>query len=430
MNTIESKINGLVKNKYYSLSMLFCCLIFALTKISYTYISDLFQTILFLGTLLALYIERNKIIKDRVFIIIILSLFIPILSWINSKVFIPEHSLSSPKISAIINFYFFFFIAFWLDGNKKYIYLFWLCFVFGCILTTISYSDHFLNDIISGLKGYRIDFSYVNANHSAALFGMCTLLGLYYLPRIIKNNCRKYLHLEKLFYLFVFLFCFFVTLATQSRQVWLALTTSILIVISLKSFSFTNKRMVIIYLTIGVLILLTSLISILNIPFVYNRVTHEFDFIPLFISGDINQIPFTSMGIRLHFWFESIAWIKQYPLFGIGQNGRELVIALSENLPEYIRNEFSHLHNGHIETIVNYGLLGYLSFIAMFYYIIKSSKHYKASNEFLILAIAFISYFFMINMFESFLSFKSGAYLFNCMAAGIYSFKLKEEINK
>ncbi|HGF7514242.1 TPA: O-antigen ligase family protein [Vibrio cholerae] len=430
MNGIESKIGRLVESKHYISLMLLCCMIFALTKLSYRYIADVFQTILFIGTLLALYIERNRIKEDKAFIIIILSLFIPILSWINSKLFIPEHSLSTPKISAFINFYFFFFIAFWLNGNKKHIYFFWASFVAGCILTTISHSENFLNDIILGLKGHRIDFSYINANHSAALFGMCTLLGLYYLPKIIKNNCSKYLHLEKLFYLFVFLFCFFVTLATQSRQVWLALTTSILIIILLKSFSFKNKRMIIIYLTIGVLILLTSLMSILNIPFVYDRVTQEFDFIPLFISGDINQIPFTSTGIRLHFWFESIAWIKQYPLFGIGQNGRELVIALSENLPKYIIHEFSHLHNGHIEVIVNYGILGYLSFIAMFYYIIKSSKYYKASNEFFILAMTFISYFFMINMFESFLSFKSGAYLFNCIAAGIYSFKLKEEINK
>ncbi|EKO3652962.1 O-antigen ligase family protein [bacterium 19MO02SH05] len=430
MNGIESKIGRLVKSKNYISLMLLCCMTFALTKLSYRYVSDIFQTILFIGTLLAFYIERHRVIKDKAFIIILASIFIPILSWINSKIFMPEHSLAIPKVSAIINFYFFFFIAFWLSGNKKYIYFFWASFVVGCILTTISHSENFLNDIILGLKGHRIDFAYINANHSAALFGMCTLLGVYYLPLIIKNNCRQYLHLEKFFYLFILLFCFFITLVTQSRQVWLAISISILIIILLKSFSLTKKRITIIYLAIGSLILLTSLISILNIPFVYNRVTQEFDVIPFFMSWDINQIPFTSMGIRLHFWFESIAWIKQYPLFGIGQNGRELVIALSENLPEYIINEFSHLHNGHIETIVNYGLLGYFSFITMFYYIIKSSNYYKESNEFLILSIVFISYFFIINMFESFLSFKSGAYLFNCIAAGVYSFKLKEEINQ
>lgn len=117
---IDIKIKNLTEAKWFSTIMLLCCLGYALFKAAYREVGDIFQTILFIGTLFALYAERKKIVQDRVFILLILSIFIPIFSWINALIHAPLLASETPKIGAIVNFYFFFFIAYWLKGSATH----------------------------------------------------------------------------------------------------------------------------------------------------------------------------------------------------------------------------------------------------------------------------------------------------------------------
>ncbi|WP_408647270.1 O-antigen ligase family protein [Vibrio taketomensis] len=111
-----------------------------------------------------------------------------------------------------------------------------------------------------------------------------------------------------------------------------------------------------------ILILALLVFGIFQIDIVKERVETEWFIIPSILSGDITKIPYTSMGARFHFWYESIDWIKSHPIAGLGHEARSLVISTSERLPDYIKANFSHLHSGHIEMLVNYGILGYLNF--------------------------------------------------------------------
>lgn len=427
----NSYLDRFVSNKRTAVIMLTCCFGYAVFKTADRVTADIFQTILFLGSLAAFWVNRKLIIKDRVFILLLITIIIPVLSWVNSKIYITENAESTPELGEITNFYFFIFIAYWLKGNVKLVYLFWASFIAGVLLTIFLYSQNITTELALGFEGHRIDFNYVNANHSAALFGAVILGSLFYTIKLTPLRENRTISSWLKFFSSFFLAIVFITLLifTQSRQVWLAIPTSIIAMIA--SYITINRKSInwIYIIPIFLLFIFISL-ALFQIPEINHRLTSELYIIPSILTGNIDNIPYSSMGIRLHLWFEGINQFLSHPLLGLGHNAKELVISLSNHLPQYIKNEFTHLHNGHLEVLTNYGLLGYSTFIALFYLLIKSGKHYKDGDNMTILSVGLITYFFIINMFESFLSFKSGLYLFNCIAAGIYTFQLHHDLNR
>lgn len=425
---IDIKIKNLTEAKWFSTIMLLCCLGYALFKAAYREVGDIFQTILFIGTLFALYAERKKIIQDRVFILLILSIFIPIFSWINALIHAPQLASETPQIGAIVNFYFFFFIAYWLKGSSTYCKWFLTTFVFGVFLTLLFHSPDFLQEISLAFKGHRVDFHYINANHGAALLGGVVIIGFIYMVEYFQKLKAERKGVNP----FIASLCVLISgsmllVFTQSRQAWFAAFIAILlmsIVILLVRKTLSIKHVTLFAFAVSIV----TVVMLFQIPIVYQRLTSELYIIPNVLSGDVDNIPYSSMGARLHFWYESIIWIKENPLFGLGDNARSFVISMSTRLPEYIRVQFSHLHNGYLEVLVNYGILGLLNFFLLFSLLIKSTFTKSTTVYITAFSVGFISYFLIINCFESFLSFKSGMYLFNCMTAVIYTFHLKRTL--
>lgn len=425
---INIKIKNVTEAKWFATIMLLCCLGYALFKAAYREIGDVFQTILFIGTLFALYAERNKIVQDRVFILLILSIFIPIFSWINALIHAPQLASETPKIGAIVNFYFFFFIAYWLKGSATHCKWFLSAFVFGVFLTLLFHSPNFLQEISLGLKGHRIDFHYINANHGAALLGGVVLIGFVYSLdyyqklKVERTGLKPFIASLAIFIIGSVLLVF-----TQSRQAWFAVFIAILLICIVTLLM--RKTLSIKHVTLfAFAVSIVTVVILFHIPIAYQRLTSELYIIPSVLSGDINNVPFSSMGIRLHLWYESIIWLQENPLFGIGDNARSLVISMSTRLPENIKAQFSHLHNGYLEVLVNYGILGLLNFFLLFSLLTKSTFTKSTTVYITAFSVGFISYFLIINCFESFLSFKSGMYVFNCMTAVIYTFHLKQTL--
>lgn len=430
LTSIETFLGKFINSKNTNIAMLTCCLLYASFKTAERSFADIFQTILFVVTLFAFWVNRKYLIKDKVFLLTLLTLTIPLLSWINSLIQIPKYSEEAPRIGDISNFYFFIFISYWLKGKVKLVYLFWIFCVFGVLLTIVIHSNDFILDIISGLSGSRVDFNYVNANHSAALFGAAILGLLFY----IQNMTLKIKKNKTLIFLLIPCLSLVVMLSillifTQSRQVWVAIPISIFLMfishITLKKEPVNYRNTIILSM-----LFIAAIYSFSQIPEVKLRATSESYIVPSILTGDINKIPYSSIGVRVHLWNEGIEQFKENPILGLGHNAKELVITLSERLPAFVKSQFSHLHNGHLEILVNYGLLGYITFIMLFYLLIKSGKHYHESNEITIISVGLIGYFFIINFFESFFSFKSGLYIFNCISAGIYTFQLNHNLHE
>lgn len=81
----------------------------------------------------------------------------------------------------------------------------------------------------------------------------------------------------------------------------------------------------------------------------------------------------SSAGLRLGFWFYSLDVVKNNLFFGVG-TGDE-VITVKENIDEkdkYIIKNISHPHNEYLKNLLQFGLIGFLFFLNIYYQIFKS----------------------------------------------------------
>lgn len=182
-----------------------------------------------------------------------------------------------------------------------------------------------------------------------------------------------------------------VVLITQSRQVWLAiplafLITPIIYTITKKP----NKKTVYLILVSTLAFVLLALSMASQFSYIDNRSNSEKGVISAILTDHISDLPYPSIGIRIHFWLEAIPWIQKNPLFGYGEEARGLVISQSTDLPSYIKAEFSHLHNSYIELVVQYGMPALLLFIYVYIALIRSTLFQKNSNEMYYLSLLFL----------------------------------------
>lgn len=402
--------------------MIACCVGYALFKTSYRWVGDIFQTLVILGTLVSIYINRREATKEPLVWLMVLAVITPFFSWFNALFEYPSIVSSTPDLGAIFNFYFFLFVAYWIRHDKVYINSFMIAFCLGVLLTMYSHAPDMVNEITRGLNGQRVDFSYVNANHPAALLGAAVIVAISFWVKQQNSSAffgatRTSINIMLILFTTISLM---MLVFTQSRQSWLALVISL----GLMAWAYVYRR----YafnpaITLLIMVVLTGLSAIITaqIPIINDRIMDEKDVVLALLSLDLDNIPFSSIGIRVHLWSESFVWIKENPLLGLGQNGRALVISSSEVMPAFVKKDFTHLHNGYIDTLVNYGIVGLMIFMVSIYSLLKRGMSQSQTMRCASLTVGFVSFFMVINLFESFLTFKSGEFIFNSVAAMILS---------
>jgi O-antigen ligase len=429
---ISNNLKKTIDSNKFACFMLVCILGYALFKRSYREIGDIFQAFLILGTIASLYYNREILLKDKIIHCFAASLFIPILSWLNSISEIPDLAKPSPNITALYTFFTFWPIAYWLKGNTKKITLMLFSFCLGFVFMCQRNSD-MVQEITRGLKGIRVDFNIINAQHPALLAGFGLIICIFYFLIFSKRIFNKPSAVSLALLFSTAALCVFflvITIITQSRQVWLALILSSIVFIPFIYNSFaarpiTKKKFILIYLFI-----LLAVFAFTKIDIVEKRIHNEKNAIKNILMLNFDQIKASgSAGIRLNLWKEAVTWIKARPLLGSGYDSRALVISQSKNLPKRIKRDFTHLHNSHIEMLVHYGILGSaLIYFVMIYPVIlllKSSR--KDIDGYKTLGLIFTVYWMTVNNFESFFFAKNGEIILSIYLGMIYSFKFSSE---
>ncbi|MUK67931.1 O-antigen ligase family protein [Aliivibrio fischeri] len=434
LNAVDSKLSSIINSKKFSIFMLFCLFGYALLKSASRVNGDVFQSFFVFGSLLALYVERKVIFKDGMLILLLLSLILQVLSWINATIQIPQLAQTTPDFGNLANMFFFIFIAYWLKGQKKSVYLLWIMMLIGFILSFYIHSTNFIQDLLNGSHGQRIDFNVNNAQHPALWSGIATLLLSYFTIKHIylafqSGKRNKHLSISAIL-TFVNLFFIFIIFATQTRQVFLGLiVTSIIGPVSYILIQ-KNKPSWKLILPL-VLITLISLFTISNIPSLEKRTANEENTYKALLSGDINQVPYNSSGVRINIWYEALGWIKERPILGSDQNIRDDVISLSTRIPKKVRDTINHLHNSFFEVTLSYGVVGLALILFMFYWLLHSTSKLAPLgqfNEIRLIALLFLIYWFVVNNFESYLFSTTGLLVHNIMFGSIYTFYLTEQL--
>ncbi len=99
----------------------------------------------------------------------------------------------------------------------------------------------------------------------------------------------------------------------------------------------------------------------------------------------------TSHGWRFFLWQASFKLIEQYPLFGIGDGAYEKIIV--DYIPETVFS-YAHAHNGYIQLLTQYGIIGFLCFFYFYGKIALSIIKEVFNNKF-----AFIGCFVTLSFF-------------------------------
>jgi O-antigen ligase len=414
-----------VKGRGFSLAMFTCVLGFVLFKRFYRDLGDLFFSFVVIGTLLSVYYNARTVRKDPVFIAFFVSLIVPILSWANSRLQIPELAKALPSPFFFYSFFFYWFIAYWTQGKNERIAAILFTYCLSVLGIYISHSADFFGELFRGLGGARIDFSVVNAQYTslfagfgviAAAFLFLAKINLRFTPEILKKSIAT---------IFIAFFTLIVII-TQSRQVWLALIACLFLtplVYAAISHSRTSKRtMLITYLAFALIISAAPSLDIIK-----NRVSADGYTLSKIVNMDFKAIPDnTSIGVRIHLWLEGWQWIKERPILGSGDDSRELVISESERLPDFVKSDFTHLHNSHIETILSFGFVGaclvyfLILWPPIFTFMATTPSVRKTWKTFSLIVTTF---WIVVNCFESYFYSADGIYMFSVFFGIIYSFR-------
>ncbi|MUK26541.1 O-antigen ligase family protein [Aliivibrio fischeri] len=426
------------ESKAYNNIMLLSVFMYTFCVVPFPAISDIFRTVFIIGSLGIFYFHKDKIYKEPMVILLFLIILIQILSWLNSLIYIPEFSNSAPKIDRLGKLFIFIFMAYWLKGEINNVYILWGCYIIGFLLGCIINSD-FINDFISGLQGKRVDFNIKNAQYTSMFSGLSFIFCFFHLillsfTKKLTSNIKIRITISTTLFILSVLF-FIIIIISQSRMVWLAILITITLIPLL--FSICSEKIKLKYILYGYVIIFIFMFFIIKeISPIIEKRSGEGDMQSIYkiINFDTDNIPMSSVGIRLNSWMESIPWFNAHPILGLDSNTPGLIISQSELFSKRINENFGiikglrHLHNFHIEMLVSYGIIGLLLIYALYINLPRSLFLIKDklpdANLWIFLSLCCITYWLTINAFESFNSRNYGVYSHNVFFAGLYTFYL------
>ena len=416
--------------------MLITLIMYSFTAVSFTPVSGLFRGIIIFGTLFLFYFERKFFLKNPIFMLIGAFIIVQILSWINSLIYIPEFANSGPKLERLTKLCLFLGYAYWLKGSMKNVLMLWVAYIIGFLIACIINSDNFILEVIHAYQGYRVDFNIKNSMYTSMFSGVCILLSIGYLK--FKHNYFKLYLLEIISAAIIIGALSFILLTTQSRQAWLAISVSAVTLPIYYTLIYGLKNINIKFLISICVIIPTLAIILLSNKTIENRtIETENNTISQLINGNLNNIPMTSIGIRINSWIEAIDWFNKHPILGTDTKTSGLVIINSEKfqnatMKKSVIKGLRHMHNSYFDALLAYGITGLLLILAMYFYVPYSIYQNKLAIKYyeplMIIALSLITFWLVINNFESFIFRHYGVFTSNIILASLYTFPLYEII--
>ncbi|WP_226642172.1 O-antigen ligase family protein [Microbulbifer variabilis] len=395
-------------------------------------LADISKTLFIVLTLWVLFTRGRNWLNSPVGWFFAASLLVQVLSWAGMLVEYPNWAESSPKLHRMGQWFLFAAIACWLGGSTRNTLILWLTALIALLLAPWIAGGGF-SEWAYGAMGQRVEFGFHNAQHTALLFGVA-LLGLaVFTKRILRYS--RLVSVSSLAWVAAVGICALAVLYTQTRAIWFALAISLLtllIVYLVVVFRKQGKDIWLRLLSWGAVIGVAMIALWMKVgDVVINRLGLERNTVDALLSGNLESIPYSSIGVRVHSWHAAINWIAERPLLGWGGKGRRLVIQSLQDMPSEFQNSIGHLHNSYLDLLVNYGFLGALVWGALncwlFLAAYKSWRKGFLPGDFFLFYIGFMVLWLIANCFESYLFYSSGHYIFGIVVAGIVTHIFKSK---
>ncbi|MFV0573839.1 MAG: O-antigen ligase family protein [Vibrio sp.] len=430
-----NKYSKLLRSSKPQLCVFIVVLAYTFTVIPFEDVSRVFRTLLAIASVFYFALEGKPLFKDPIFKFLLLALIIPALSWVNGRSIIPEFISSGPHLERLARIFIFILLAYWLKGKTSRIYWLWGCFILGFTAACLLFPDS-IQQIIDGINGRRVNFGIKNAQFTSMFAGLSLLGCLLSIPLALKTKVKPSIKLFSCSVAFIFaVFSLLILVISQSRQAWLAFAVAIFVMPIVAAFLYKKIRIVFFsYIVIGIIGFTISQARIFE-----NRANQEHGTISAIMEG--KTIPMTSIGIRVNSWIAATDWIKAHPIIGSSSSAIPQVIQQSERFSPQLKQQFGHLHNFYMETLVAYGVVGISLIIGLYYWVLRSLFVYKSQCEdynkqqlpiIIIGAFGLITYWTIINCFETFNSRSFGVFAQTIIFSSIYTFYLsyRLDVNK
>lgn len=406
-------------------------MLYAATAMTFDYFGERAKIILLLCGLFGLVFYSREFLKTPFIWLLIACLLLQIISWGFSWLYHPEWAEASPKPSRLARWFMFLPVAWLLGGSLRNVFMLWIIALIGLAASPWLVKGG-VEDLLSAIQGNRASLGLYNAQHGSLLYGIELLGLLVFAKRIIVG--QKYWRIRACIWLALVCYFSWLFFATQSRGAILGLSlgvaTALLIMSAIVARRFSRRhRTLFAGMSIGafMVLLVASLMLVGSITLQRNQLELEDSEHPLVsvLRGDWDLNPNLSTGIRLNSWREAWPWIKERPLVGWGGRGRGLVIENSTTLPDRIKSNARHLHNSYLDMLVNFGVFSLvLLAVLMTYLLVACTKIWNRKQlptDVYLFFLVFSVFWLIVNMFESFLFYASGLFVFTLVVGGIVS---------
>lgn len=360
------------------------------------------------------------------------SVIVLLISWVFMLLDHPDIARTGPSLEDFLDKFFFLFIALVLAGVERRILVY--LGIFGIFIFLMPWlSGGGFRTLEAGLEGQRTGFG-INPIRTGVLFGAVFLGLICFSGRWILTPQFSALRLG--LWAPVVVFSLVGVVITQSRTAMVAMLPGLVLIfamfIMLAEFSGRTKAIIVTAITMGVVTLLVISVYTGLSQVVEKRFSQELEVVALIMEGELDDVPRTSWGIRIHFLQEGWHALTERPLTGWGYRAGENVLN-TELLRQPDGNVFSQVHNSYLESALRYGLGGLFILLGLFAWALKGTwdcwKKGVVKTDTLIFIVASLSYFMVANLFDALLFQTEGVLLFNVLmgVAASYIFRQRQQ---
>ena len=385
------------------------------------------QNLMLLTFFISAWGQRRQVKSDLVFKLLILAGVIPWLLFGINALIDYDTAVKYMSASDLLKLFLFLPLAWWTGGS-------WLgarrmlAIAFLGLLTAIALDPDLMHSVNRLWSGRRVDFDIHNVQHGALFFGLALLFPLCSFMR--REQDKPFSGWANALLIIAGLIGLAGLVGTQTRAAYVGLmacgVVALIQVIQQRKYS-AQKR---ISMAKGVLVfaLIAGLLTWSAKEILYERVAAESSTFKMLLSGNLDELPFVNIGIRIHSWAEALKWIAERPITGWGRKARSDVIQLADQFPADIKVHYGHLHNGYLEILLGFGAVGFVYLCILWVVLLRRIKQ-AADKDLYAFALYSSVFFLVLNLFESFFVKSSGEFAVTLFMAAGYSQYLAKNLD-
>ena len=385
------------------------------------------QNLMLLTFFISAWGQRRQVKSDLVFKLLILAGVIPWLLFAINALIDYDTAVKYLSASDLLKLCLFLPLAWWTGGS-------WLgarrmlAIAFLGLITAVALDPHLTQSLNLLWSGRRIDFGIHNAQHGALFFGLVILFPL--CSFMLRKQHQSVSSWANVLLLFAGLIGLVGLVGTQTRAAYVGLIACGLVALIqlIRQGKHSGQNRISLAKGLLVFALVAGLLTWSAKEILYERVAAESSTFKILLSGNLDELPFRNIGIRIHSWAEALKWIAERPITGWGRKARSDVIQLADQFPADIKVHYGHLHNGYLEILLGFGAVGFVYLCILWVVLLRRIKQ-AADKDLYAFALYSSVFFLVLNLFESFFVKSSGEFAVTLFMAAGYSQYLAKNLD-